>query len=350
MSDAVARAEAEQDYIREAHDLRETDWEFFEGAPFLVPDESIAVKKSVNAHLRPAVDTFANALQLLEGSALVSGRTQGCIENARQAFGTCKARAELIGKEVHGKPTEQRQQFVRETGETYSAGAASIVVNCHYALAELSIKRTWTLEKERSEFTALTSSAQGTLAETRQALHQAREALAAAQGTATQEGFNRQAAAYARARLRHRWDARLWLAASTAMAGALLLGCWYEMKMAKPEDGALDWLTVGALSHLGPRVFLLSVLSFILVACVRNYRAARHNEVVNGFRADAVATFHAFRNSGNGQVEAALTALAGQAVFAPQSSGYGDSGPLMSSHLAELVAAIKGSETTADKD
>jgi hypothetical protein len=55
------------------------------------------------------------------------------------------------------------------------------------------------------------------------------------------------------------------------------------------------------------------------------------------------------RKSGDGKVETVLTALAGQAVFGPQNSGYGDSGPVVSNHLTELLAGAKSPKAGADE-
>lgn len=71
------------------------------------------------------------------------------------------------------------------------------------------------------------------------------------------------------------------------------------------------------------RVLLVSALSVMILFCVRNYSASRHNGVVNRHRQHALDTFEIFRDSAQEPEtkEIVLTNAMG-AIFAPQSSGF----------------------------
>ena len=72
------------------------------------------------------------------------------------------------------------------------------------------------------------------------------------------------------------------------------------------------------------RVVLMSLLSFALVWMARNYRASRHNAVVNRHRENDLKTFRAFVEGpqDDPQVRNAILLQASQSIFAPQTSGY----------------------------
>lgn len=71
------------------------------------------------------------------------------------------------------------------------------------------------------------------------------------------------------------------------------------------------------------KLIVLSVTTYATVWCGINFRASRHNELVNGHRRDALGTFRAFvEASDDAQIRDAILLQASQAVFSGRTTGY----------------------------
>lgn len=108
----------------------------------------------------------------------------------------------------------------------------------------------------------------------------------------------------------------------TALLGATFAFGWIPIEVDSGE-GSASWLHQG----IG-RLVLLSVLSYALAFCLRNYAGARHNEEVNRHRANAVATFDAFHKAAGGDAvtKNAILLQMCTAIFAPQATGFSKAG------------------------
>ncbi len=131
------------------------------------------------------------------------------------------------------------------------------------------------------------------------------------------------------------------LAATAIFGFGLLAMVGYSMKCGVPPFPHEAWTTAANLSHFGARLLAVSVVSFGLVASVRNYRASRHNQLTNEHRWGAMTTLAEFREAASGQVADAVLLQATQAIFAPQPTGFGEQAIGAPNHVAELMAMIK---------
>ncbi len=80
----------------------------------------------------------------------------------------------------------------------------------------------------------------------------------------------------------------------------------------------------GALIALSTRLIILSLYTFGIFFCARNFSAARHNATVNGHRQNALSTFEIFTTAQDADADTKKAVLlqAMVAIFTPQSSGY----------------------------
>jgi ABC-type arginine transport system permease subunit len=94
-----------------------------------------------------------------------------------------------------------------------------------------------------------------------------------------------------------------------------------------------------------PRLLVISIAFYALAVSVRNYRAHRHNHVVNQHRAVAVKTFTVFAMAATAQtVRDAILAQAANTIFTSQPSGYGSDQAELSPQVTavELIQRIAG--------
>jgi hypothetical protein len=85
----------------------------------------------------------------------------------------------------------------------------------------------------------------------------------------------------------------------------------------KPDNIAV------ALQYVANKIILLSVLSFGAFWCSRNYRAQKHNQILNQHRANALMTFRAFvEGTSDERVKDAILQQAAHAAFSGRPTGF----------------------------
>lgn len=141
-----------------------------------------------------------------------------------------------------------------------------------------------------------------------------------------------------------------WLVATAVVASGTLLWAWQNYQealvRALPTSAGTSApsLSATAVAQLGiAKLLLFSVLLGATFWCARNYRAHRHNYVVNRHRRNALASFEAFVSSTKDpQVKNAVLVQATASIFAPQSTGYGgaDGEASGGTPLIEMVRTI----------
>lgn len=118
--------------------------------------------------------------------------------------------------------------------------------------------------------------------------------------------------------------AHWWLGGVVAF-GVVVAVIAYLLHEQTLPPGATAPALIGALL---PRVVALSLAFWALTLCARNYRALRHNAVVNRHRATALSTFTVFAQAAtDAQVKNAVLAQAAGTIFSAQPSGYSPDSP-----------------------
>ena len=112
-----------------------------------------------------------------------------------------------------------------------------------------------------------------------------------------------------------------WLIATVGIAVATLgfggYTVWYYSTLSTPLDSGQSIQIAVA------KIIIFTVLYFAMIWGGRNYRAHRHNYVVNKHRQNALSTFEAFvKAATDDQTKNAVLLQSTQAIFAPQVSGY----------------------------
>lgn len=172
-------------------------------------------------------------------------------------------------------------------------------------------------------------------------LGNAREALETVQKAAIQKGVNEQGEAFAKAADAHKKTAGLWAYAAAGLAAAVLAVAGYTVAYGNgPPSPASAWWVAGNLAYFGARLLIVSVLSFLLVVAVRNFRAEKHNEIANRHRHGALATFAQFQTWAQGPAGDAVVLQVSEAIFGAAATAYRDKEDSESTHVTELLKLV----------
>ena len=132
-----------------------------------------------------------------------------------------------------------------------------------------------------------------------------------------------------------------WLVVTVAVALATLLFAGYTIHFYAQEA---ESLSIQHSIQIGiAKLIAFSVFYFGLIWSGRNYRAQRHNYVVNKHRQNALSTFDAFvKAAGDEATKDAVLLRATEAIFTPGASGYitGESEPQGTSHILEVLRQV----------
>jgi hypothetical protein len=153
-------------------------------------------------------------------------------------------------------------------------------------------------------------------------------------------GVSKQGRAFREAKEEFSKNAREWLF-WVVVSGAALLGVVIYFSCASgPPEPKLSWSTAANLAYFASHALGLSILSFALIVCLRNYRACKHNEIMNAHRERALSTFEEFRDAAEGKASDIVLLQASSAIFGVQASGFVDGEGGGATHLQELIASM----------
>jgi hypothetical protein len=207
----------------------------------------------------------------------------------------------------------------------------------------------------------IVESARAALAETQAAQVQAKQiaadaakALAAAQEASVKAGVTAQAIHFGNRATAHVKAGVAWLVTTVlliAIAVIVALAVFdpslglhvFGLGPGTPPAPDGSAVTAALVRQLVARVIVLSLLLYAVVLAARNYRAHRHNAVLNQHRQTALQTFDAFvKGTSDDQTKNAVLLQATQAVFSTQPSGYltSEAEPLPQTTIVEILRKL----------
>ncbi len=152
---------------------------------------------------------------------------------------------------------------------------------------------------------------------------EAQNALAAVQAQAAQAGVSTNAQIFLEQAKEHADMSIKWMKGTIWMSSIMLVAAIVALVI------ALKYHPVGTaatIQYVVAKLIVLSILSFGILWCARNYRSQKHNETLNRHRANALMTFRAFvEGTSDDRVKDAMLLQAGQAAFAAKPTGYDSS-------------------------
>ncbi|WP_163780443.1 hypothetical protein [Myxococcus vastator] len=139
----------------------------------------------------------------------------------------------------------------------------------------------------------------------------------------------------------HSSAAWAWFGGIAAAAVIISATAWWASQN-PPTNLVGDSLPLTILAYI-PRFIILSIAFYSLSLCARNYRASRHNYIINRHRAIALDTFGVFAAStADSKVKDAILAQVSSTIFSSQPSGYSvdQAEPLPQATAVELLQRI----------
>jgi hypothetical protein len=144
----------------------------------------------------------------------------------------------------------------------------------------------------------------------------------------------------------HVLSASRWL--KTALVFGLAMLAYSGLFLWLDHPASADANFYSSIHFIVPRLTILLVLGFALGWSSRNYSAAKHNEVVNRHRQNALNSFETFvKSTHDAETKNAVLRQATQSIFAPQDTAFSkndvSAGP--ATQIVEIVRGISGSKS-----
>ena len=155
--------------------------------------------------------------------------------------------------------------------------------------------------------------------------------------------FRKEAEYFQAAADRHSVAAAKWFKGVLWAAGALLLfaaaNLWYHMACYRPDKW--EQMVPATIA----KMIVLSILSYLVAATIRIYKAHRHNCVLNEHRANALSTFEAFaHHAKDDATKNAILTTATESIFSVRQTGYQPDEPTQQSspQILEVIRSLPG--------
>ncbi|MCB7129049.1 MAG: hypothetical protein J3T61_05890 [Candidatus Brocadiales bacterium] len=177
------------------------------------------------------------------------------------------------------------------------------------------------IEREAKGYHATMKTEAENLAAFIESVHgEAESALAAVKEQAAEAGVSTNAHIFAGDAKKHHDLAQLWLKATIWMAVGTFVAAIAALVTAfiyHPDD------LTATVQYIVAKLLVLSILSFGILWCARNYKSQKHNETLNQHRANALMTFRAFvEGTSDNRVKDAILLQAAQAAFSSRPTGF----------------------------
>lgn len=176
-------------------------------------------------------------------------------------------------------------------------------------------------------------------------LNEMERTLKSAQDAAAKSGVAKYSALFKEESSNHKSEASFWLICTIAVIAAIVLAS--VILIAFFPDKTKD--TGEIVQYTVSKIIILSALFYGLSLCNKNFKAHKHNEVVNKHRQNALATFETFSNAAGSDIQTKNAVLieATKTIFSNQQTGYLTSGS-ESESSNKIVEIIKGVSTKGD--
>lgn len=168
--------------------------------------------------------------------------------------------------------------------------------------------------------------------------------LSSAQDAAAKSGVAKYSNLFEKEAIDHEKKAKTWLILTLSVIGAIVLAASLLIEFF-PEESAK---TGEIVQYTVSKIVILSALFFVLSIFNRNYKAHKHNAVLNKHRQNALSTFETFSNASGSDVQTKNAVLmeATRTIFSNQQTGYLHTNETEASN--KIVEIIKGASSRGE--
>lgn len=231
-------------------------------------------------------------------------------------------RSAPVNQFINGVYTEFYDALVRAVSFGYLLRLRENITQLEASFSRVRMELTGAMESRRAEFDATLQAAIG------QGLKRLNEAEVTAstivdsiRKAAGATGVGRESTHFDQRANAHRRQGTVWLAATIVLVAIFAIyagGLAFSIRLV---PAATD--SRAAIIQIAGRLLLASVLLWAIAVAQRNYKAHRHNEILNRHRQTALATFETFvASTSNPEIKDAVLVQTTQSIFSVQPSGY----------------------------
>lgn len=220
-----------------------------------------------------------------------------------------------------GNIAQRKMQLVQQLKDSYQNFFNHLFPLISYAVAR-TVDFNRLTEEGRTAVQGIKDETNKLINELEKTSESAQSVLQEVRDAAAEQGVTQQAKYFSDEASAHETMASNWLSKSYVMA--FVVTGYAIASLFFPNIGWLSAESVSeAIQLTVSKVLVFFVLAFLLIQCVKNYMAHRHNVVVNRHRQNALMTYTTLAEAGS-TPEARDTVLqhAAAAVYAPNDSGY----------------------------
>jgi len=214
--------------------------------------------------------------------------------------------------------TEQRQQLMASVTQNYSK-----LLDDATPFLTVGLMRTANLKAAVDSINTELARAKASHQKVEEVLKESTAVLEKVRGVSAETGVAAHSTAFDQQAERHKKAARAWMIATLALGVVAAVFAFLLFQGSLAGSDAI-WTGGHAVRSIAFRVVLLSFFTYFIAWSARNYRANRHNEVVNTHRRIALSTFETFAKAAEGDKDTknAVLIQTTQAIFSAQRSGY----------------------------
>lgn len=241
--------------------------------------------------------------------------------------------------ETQANATEARNAIINSITTNYQKAFVTLMPFISYGVARtVDFKR---LETDgRAVLQGIKDKTNSALEEIETSKSDASSVLDEIKRTAAEQGVSQQAHYFAKEAKHHDTEANTWKDYTRNWAGALIIYGVASFFLHK-----IPWIAPSgipeAIIFVASKVLVFAVLTYMLILSARNFLSHKHNAVVNKHRQNALMTFNALVNAGQGkETQDIVLSHASSCIFSPQDTGYTKHGGSNSAQMPNVVDLI----------
>lgn len=241
--------------------------------------------------------------------------------------------------ETQANATEARNGIIQSIKDVYQNAFNTLMPFISYGVARTVDFQT--LESDgRAVLQSIKDQTDGALKEIDESKSEASNVLDEIKRTAAEQGVSQQAHYFSEEATHHDTEASKWKTTTQRWAAALIIYGIVSFFLHKIPVIAPSGVPE-AIIFVASKILIFAVLTYMLILSARNFLSHKHNAVVNKHRQNALMTFNALVNAGQGkETQDIVLSHASACIFTAQDTGYTKHGGSNSGQMPNIIDMI----------